>query len=222
MSNIPSPCVSRCALNAGEFCLGCGRSVIEITRWSQMADDARMSTVDKSKARMNWMAVDGRLRAIMALGPHGEAGQDGGLPWRLRSELAWFKQASVRSVMIMGRSTWEYLPSALNGREIAVISSSEPKGLAELGARGRWIQHVDQARDWAFDLGKNACVVGGPKLWASTWHDIECAWMTQVEGPMMANASFTPDLTGWGLVADGPAGAEADWTWKAGLWERGA
>lgn len=220
MSNIPSPCVSMCALNAGDFCLGCGRSVVEITRWSQMMDDARMLTLAKSNARMDWMAVDGRLRAIMALGQDGQAGKAGGLPWRMPSELAWFKQASARSVMIMGRSTWESLPSALPGREIAVIGSSEPKGLAGLGARGRWVQHLDQARDWAFDLGKNACVVGGAKLWLSAWSDIECAWITRVEGAELSDATFNPDLTHWKMVADGPAGADGPWTWRAGLWER--
>lgn len=220
MSNIPSPCVSMCALNAGDFCLGCGRSVIEITRWSQMLDDARMATLDKSKARMDWMVVDGRLRAIMALGQGGQAGHAGGLPWRLPSELAWFKQASARSVMVMGRSTWESLPSALPGREIAVIASSEPKGLSELGARGRWVRSLGQAKDWAFDLGKNACVVGGPKFWESAWSEIECAWITRVDGPMVADAAFNPDLAKWKTVADGPTGADGAWTWRAGLWER--
>ena len=33
-SNLQSPCVLNCCLNEEDICLGCGRSLVEITQWS--------------------------------------------------------------------------------------------------------------------------------------------------------------------------------------------
>jgi predicted Fe-S protein YdhL (DUF1289 family) len=38
---IESPCVRICALNASDVCLGCGRTIEEITRWYGMSRDER-------------------------------------------------------------------------------------------------------------------------------------------------------------------------------------
>jgi len=38
---ISSPCVNVCALDENDICIGCHRSVEEITRWSGMTDDER-------------------------------------------------------------------------------------------------------------------------------------------------------------------------------------
>ncbi len=35
---IDSPCVRNCCLNEDDICLGCGRSLQEITRWSTSSD----------------------------------------------------------------------------------------------------------------------------------------------------------------------------------------
>ncbi|MET0356035.1 MAG: DUF1289 domain-containing protein [Cellvibrio sp.] len=42
-SSIESPCVRNCCLNDDDICLGCGRSLQEITRWSVA------SNLDKQK-----------------------------------------------------------------------------------------------------------------------------------------------------------------------------
>lgn len=67
-------------------------------------------------------------------------GKDGGLPWRLPGEMAYFKQltASVgdptsdaRNAVIMGRKTWESLPAKfrpLPGRVNVVLSKSAAAG----------------------------------------------------------------------------------------------
>ena len=38
---IESPCVRICALNASDVCLGCGRTITEITHWYGMSNDER-------------------------------------------------------------------------------------------------------------------------------------------------------------------------------------
>jgi predicted Fe-S protein YdhL (DUF1289 family) len=38
---VPSPCISVCALDDDDICVGCQRTCEEITRWSRMDNDER-------------------------------------------------------------------------------------------------------------------------------------------------------------------------------------
>lgn len=40
-NKVRSPCVSICALNEDDVCIGCHRSSDEIMRWMQMSNDER-------------------------------------------------------------------------------------------------------------------------------------------------------------------------------------
>lgn len=51
-------------------------------------------------------------------------GQGTRIPWHYPEDLKWFKKQTMGGVLIMGRITWESLPSkTLPGREIIVVSS---------------------------------------------------------------------------------------------------
>ena len=44
MPSVDSPCIKVCRLADG-VCVGCGRTLDEITRWSRMEDDERAAVV---------------------------------------------------------------------------------------------------------------------------------------------------------------------------------
>src|SRR5690349_20833165 len=76
-------------------------------------------------------------RITLSAGPiararNGVIGKDGGLPWRLKSDLAIFRAVTMGKPVIMGRKTWESLPKKpLVGRTNIVLSrdgSFEPQG----------------------------------------------------------------------------------------------
>lgn len=48
---VRSPCVSLCALDENDICVGCHRSGDEITRWSQMSNDERCEVLRKVAER---------------------------------------------------------------------------------------------------------------------------------------------------------------------------
>lgn len=48
---VRSPCVSICALNEDDVCLGCHRSVEEIAGWARMDDDERRAVLKKVAER---------------------------------------------------------------------------------------------------------------------------------------------------------------------------
>ncbi|MFF7706933.1 DUF1289 domain-containing protein [Pseudomonas sp. NPDC007930] len=48
---VRSPCVSVCALDEHDLCIGCQRSADEITRWGRMSNDERRQVLAKAHER---------------------------------------------------------------------------------------------------------------------------------------------------------------------------
>lgn len=64
-----------------------------------------------------------RISLIVAVSRNGVIGRDGGLPWRLASDLKRFKAITMGKPVIMGRKTWTSLPiKPLPGRLNIVVS----------------------------------------------------------------------------------------------------
>ena len=72
------------------------------------------------------------LALVVARARNGVIGRAGGLPWRLKSDMALFKATTLGKPVIMGRKTWDSLQKQpLPGRTNIVLSrdgSFEPKG----------------------------------------------------------------------------------------------
>ena len=50
-SAIDSPCIRNCCLNNDDICLGCGRSLQEITQWSNATTADKIRILQLSAAR---------------------------------------------------------------------------------------------------------------------------------------------------------------------------
>lgn len=59
--------------------------------------------------------------AIVARSENGVIGLDGGLPWRCKGDLQFFKRTTMDRKIVVGRSTFEGLPP-LKGRDIYVLT----------------------------------------------------------------------------------------------------
>jgi len=46
-----SPCIRNCCLNDDDICLGCFRTLVEITQWGQADDDTRQNILRKAEQR---------------------------------------------------------------------------------------------------------------------------------------------------------------------------
>lgn len=51
MSRISSPCVSICALDEQDMCLGCYRTATEITYWGRYNDDEKRQVLERVAER---------------------------------------------------------------------------------------------------------------------------------------------------------------------------
>ena len=61
------------------------------------------------------------MMAIVARSANGVIGKDGGLPWRCKGDLQFFKRTTMGRKIVVGRTTFEGLPP-LKGRELFVLT----------------------------------------------------------------------------------------------------
>src|SRR5690606_41571449 len=103
------------------------------------------------------------IALVVARARNGVIGRDGGLPWRLRSDLQRFKAVTMGKPCIMGRKTWDSLPlKPLPGRLNLVLTrdgSFEAKGAVIVNT---WPEALAMAREQAAEDGVDeVCVIGG-------------------------------------------------------------
>jgi dihydrofolate reductase len=68
------------------------------------------------------MSAMPKLTAIVAMTPGRVIGRDGGLPWHLPGDLAFFKRTTVGHPVVMGRKTWDSIGRPLPKRRNLVLT----------------------------------------------------------------------------------------------------
>jgi dihydrofolate reductase len=107
------------------------------------------------------------MNLIIACDPNGGIGYQNKLPWvRLDGDLKRFKTLTYGQVVVMGRNTWESLPTKpLRTRLNFVVTS---KTDLELPNGAIAIPNLNH-----FNAFTNAWLIGGAKLVNSSWHMID-------------------------------------------------
>ncbi len=111
-----------------------------------------------------------KLTLVVAAAQNGVIGRGGGLPWRLKSDMARFKVVTMGKPVLMGRKTWDSLPrKPLPGRQNLVLTRDE-----SFLADGAWVYTKLDAMLAAGAAMAEAegvdeyCVIGGSLIFAET------------------------------------------------------
>ena len=64
------------------------------------------------------------INIIAAIGKNNELGKNNDLIWKFKGDMKFFKETTMGHPVVMGRCTFESLPSILPGRENIVISTN--------------------------------------------------------------------------------------------------
>ncbi len=160
------------------------------------------------------------MSVILTVGPvaralNGVIGRDNDLPWRLKSDLAIFKQTTLGKPVIMGRKTWDSLPrKPLPGRTNIVLSrdgSFEPHGAIVCES---FLEATQIAREQAEEDGVDeVCVIGGAALFEMALPKARRLYVTEVQAEIEGDV-FLPafDESAWTEVRreEHPAGEGDD------------
>ncbi len=63
-----------------------------------------------------------KLSLIAAVASNGVIGMNGGIPWHIPEDMAYFKSVTMGHRVIMGRMTWLSFPIGLKGRQNVIVS----------------------------------------------------------------------------------------------------
>ena len=132
------------------------------------------------------------IALVVARARNGVIGIKGDLPWRIRSDMAWFKANTLGKPVIMGRKTWDSLPlQPLPGRLNIVLSrdgSFEPKTAVPVE---NFNEAVEMASEQAEEDGaKEVCVIGGTALFELAMPRARRLYITEVEAEPEGDAFF--------------------------------
>ncbi len=111
-----------------------------------------------------------KLTLVVAVARNNVIGRDGALPWRLKSDMARFKAATMGKPVLMGRKTWDSLHvKPLPGRQNLVLTRDldfKPPGawaytkLDAFLAAGAAMAEASGAEEF--------CIIGGSMIYAET------------------------------------------------------
>lgn len=123
------------------------------------------------------------MKLIVAADKNFAIGKDGGIPWRLRGDLMYFKEKTLGHSVIMGRKTLESLPGGrpLKDRTNIVLTRDmtyAPEGVIVC----RSIEEV-----LALPEAKDAFIIGGESIYKVFLPYCTHALVTKVEGEFEAD-----------------------------------
>ena len=150
------------------------------------------------------------LSLVVARARNGVIGRDGGLPWRLKDDMAIFRRVTLGRPVIMGRKTWDSLPAKpLKGRGNIVLSrdgSFAPPGAIVCD---RFDEALQIGREQAADevegregAEPEVCVIGGEAVFALALPKAARLHLTEVEADVEGDVRFPAfDEAAWREVA---------------------
>lgn len=169
-------------------------------------------------------------RILLTAGPiararNGVIGRDGGLPWRLKSDLVNFRAVTLGKPVIMGRKTWDSLPKKpLPGRTNIVLSRDGSFGPRDALVCEDFTEAVQIGREMAEDDGaEEVCVIGGASLFAMALPRAQRIYLTEVEAEVEGDVVLAPfDESAWTEVSAmrHPAGEDDEYPFVLRVLER--
>jgi dihydrofolate reductase len=133
------------------------------------------------------------LVLVAAVARNGIIGADGGLPWRLSSDLKRFKALTWGKPLVMGRRTFESIGRALPGRETIVVTRDPAFAPSGVLVAHNLDAGLDLAAERASAVGADEIIIGGGgEIYAQTIASARHLFITEVALEAQGEARFPP------------------------------
>ena len=170
------------------------------------------------------MTTHPKLSLIVAKSRNNVIGIDGDLPWKLSSDLKFFKQTTLGKPVLMGRVTLESLPFALPGRANLVLT----RNAAFAAPKAELFTDVHAMIGRGFEIAgqtgaDEVMLIGGAKLYSSLMRYCDRMYVTEVDAMITGDAHFPAiradhwSLTSEAAYAQGP---KDDYPFSVKIYER--
>jgi dihydrofolate reductase len=163
----------------------------------------------------------------VAIADNGVIGREGGLPWRLSTDLKRFKADTMGKPVVMGRKTWESFPRRPLPGRLNIVVTRDPSYRAE----GAEIVHslrdaliLARARGRCLPgVAEEICIIGGGEIYAQALPLADRLHVTHVKAAIDGDTRFPPiDPAVWreASAEDVPAGEKDSHATRAVVYER--
>lgn len=144
------------------------------------------------------------IAIYVAIAQNGVIGREGGLPWRLSSDLKRFKADTMGKPIIMGRKTWQGIGRPLPGRHNIVVSR-DPEFRAEGADTVVSLQDaiaLARARSHTVTGVDEICIIGGGQIYEQAMPLANKLHVTHVLADVEGDTKFPPiDPKAWRRVS---------------------
>jgi dihydrofolate reductase len=147
--------------------------------------------------------VTPKTTIVVAVARNGVIGRDGGLPWRISSDMKHFKAATMGKPVMMGRKTWDSLPrKPLPGRQNLILTRD-----ASFAAGDAWVYTdlgamLAAGRAMAQAAGVDeVCVIGGAQLFNAVLPQADRIVLSEVDLEPQGESRLDLDLSNWREVS---------------------
>ncbi len=139
------------------------------------------------------------ISLVAAVAENGVIGADGGLPWRVKSDMRKFRAITMGKPLVMGRKTFESIGRVLDGRDVIVVTRQPDFERPGIFVASGLKQALALANARAAERGVDEiCVVGGGEVYAEALPLAARLYLTQVAASPTGDTRF-------------PRIAEEDW-----------
>jgi dihydrofolate reductase/thymidylate synthase len=145
-----------------------------------------------------------KFNIIVATSSNMGIGKGGNLPWKLKGELKWFQDITMKTrwpqqvnAIIMGRNTWDSLPDGrkpLQGRVNIIVSRSlkmdvKPSSVYTATSLNAALECESSLEDIS-----DVFIIGGNRLYseALSHPDLDCVYMTKIDHCYDCDVYFPP------------------------------
>lgn len=126
-----------------------------------------------------------KLSLIVAMDKNGVIGRNGDLPWRLSSDLKYFKQITMGKPIIMGRKTHESIGRPLPGRENVIVTRDR-----DYLASGCTVLNSLECVYAKYNHLDEIMIMGGADLYQQTLDRAERIYLTEVHADCKGDTYF--------------------------------
>jgi dihydrofolate reductase len=140
---------------------------------------------------------------VVAMGKNRAIGRGGGLPWRLSSDLRYFRKITMGKPVVMGRRTFKSLPRVLDGR-LNVVLTRDRGFVAPDAVMGHSLEEgLAAARASTERTGApEIMVIGGEDVFRAVLPQTDRIYLTEVHASPDADTWFPKlDMSEWREVS---------------------
>jgi dihydrofolate reductase len=119
-----------------------------------------------------------KIAMMMAMDRNKLVGRDGDLPWKISSDLQYFKRVTMSKPMIMGRVTFESLGGVLPGRPHIVITRDTNWQHEGVDVVHSLAEAVQQAQGYTAD---EMMIIGGASVCADAMSQVQRLYLTVID-----------------------------------------